>query len=158
MKKSMNMKHVNNRTLCIMHCASIIVLCAMMLGCKPKPTIDPLLEPGSASTPEWKYEPSRQTYGSMTAIVSIPVLFADYVSAGDKMAVFGQDGRVLSSGAPLDIDTRKYILYIEQPTQGSALTMKWYCDKLHRIYEAKSFPNFAVDATLGMPDPIVPNF
>ncbi|MCQ2324664.1 MAG: hypothetical protein MJZ58_00535 [Paludibacteraceae bacterium] len=154
------MKHVNNRTLCIVHCASIIVLCAVMLGCKkdPKPTIDPLLEPGSASTPEWKYEPSRQTYGSMTAIVSIPVLFADYVSAGDKMAVFGQDGKVLSSATPLESYNNKYLLYIEQPAQGSALTMKWYCDKLHRIYEAKSFPNFAVDATLGVPDPIVPNF
>ena len=135
-----------------------IIAAVVLVSCKPRNEIDPLLEPGSASSPEWKYEPSRQTYGSMTAIVSIPVLFADYVSAGDKMAIFGPDGRVLSSGAPLDIDTRKYILYIEQPTQGSALTMKWYCDKVHRIYESKSFPDFVLDATLGVPVPIVPDF
>ena len=135
-----------------------IIAAVVLVSCKPRNEIDPLLEPGSASSPEWKYEPSRQTYGSMTAIVSIPVLFADYVSAGDKMAIFGPDGKVLSSATPLESDNNKYLLYIEQPAQGAALTMKWYCDKLHRIYEAKSFPDFAVDATLGVPDPIVPNF
>ena len=135
-----------------------MIASVVLLGCKPKPTIDPLLEPGSASTPEWKYEPSHQTYGSMTAIVSIPVLFADCVSAGDKMAVFGQDGKVLSSGAPQSTNPSRYLLYIEQPAQGSALTMQWYCDKLHRIYEAKSFPAFVLDASLGIPDPIIPEW
>lgn len=135
-----------------------MIATVVLLGCKkdPKPTIDPLLEPGSASTPEWKYEPSRQTYGSMTAIVSIPVLFADYASAGDKMAIFGSDGKVLSSSAPQSTNLSRYLLYIEQPAQGSALTMQWYCDKLHRIYEAKSFPAFVLDASLGIPDPIIP--
>lgn len=135
-----------------------IIAAVVLVSCKPRNEIDPLLEPGSASSPEWKYEPSRQTYGSMTAIVSIPVLFADYVSAGDKMAIFGPDGKVLSSATPLESDNNKYLLYIEQPAEGTALKMQWYCDKLHRIYEAKSFPDFVLDATLGVPDPIVPNF
>lgn len=138
----------------------LVIIAIIMLGCKSKNevSINPLLEPGSASTPEWKYEPSRQTYGSMTAIVVIPDLFADYLSAGDKMAIFGPDGKVLCSATPLESDVNRYLLYIEQPAEGTALKMQWYCDKLHRIYEAKSFPDFVLDATLGVPDPIIPDF
>ena len=145
-------------------CMYLAMIATMVLfSCKPVPSptpIDPLLEPGSDSSPDWKYEQSWETYGSMDAFVSVPFLFADYVSAADKMAVFGPNGKVLSAESPMKSDNRMYWLIIKEPVggDGTALTVKWYCDKLHRIYEAKSFPNFENDAKIGIPDPFTPEF
>lgn len=137
-----------------------MIAAVVMCGCKkhePEPPAPQqgLFTQGTDVAPQWEHIPSRETYNTMTAIVQIPDTFNAYLSTKDEIAVFSANGQLLASASPFQGVVNRYWLLIEQPKEGTALTLKWYCDRLTRVYTAQTFPDFVVNKMIGKTDPYV---
>jgi len=109
---------------------------------------NPYLEPGNDALPSWSvkeglYDNSEQT---MSVVLTLQSELTPYASADDQMcAVIGDEIRAVSK-ARLRGDSIVYFpLIIASSTGGDAITVKYYCSKLHRIYTKNNWNSFNSD-------------
>lgn len=101
-----------------------------------------LLTPGTVARPSWKKPDYNQFENIMTIQFQLQEQFAQYVTDQDLMcAMIGGEVRALTTPQKTEGDTY-FPLSIAARAGEEDVTIAYYCDRLHRIYELEDYLKF----------------
>lgn len=101
-----------------------------------------LLTPGTSVRPSWKKPDYNQFENIMTIQFQLQEQFAQYVTDQDLMcAMIGGEVRALTTPQKTEGDTY-FPLSIAARAGEEDVTIAYYCDRLHRIYELEDYLKF----------------
>jgi hypothetical protein len=136
--------------------ALLLCACSSSESDEPKPTdfLDgdtqqtPILEPGTDARPNWVRPSSMDFEFSMSLSVSLPTELEPYVGEQDLMAVLvGDEVRAVTGPCIAKIE-EDLLIFIDFPLvifgngDERDMALKYYCDKLHRIYTIERWADF----------------